>query len=250
MVLCACCGFVESLRLLSSPVFHVESYAFASSLMTDTAHLTTTILLIRHGLNDAVGVRLAGRETVPLNEAGFEQARRLVTRLAGVRIDAIYVSPLLRTRQTAEPLATARGIEMREMPGAIEFDMGVFDGRRFDELKQDPRWQRFSSQRSLARGDGGESMIEVQARAVRGLLDAASRHPGGTIAVFSHADVIRAAVMYFAGMPIDFFHRLDLVPASLCAIALRPDGPALLKVNDTGDLQGLPNCRSTFSTNS
>jgi broad specificity phosphatase PhoE len=209
--------------------------------MTDTANLTTTILLLRHGQNDAVGIRLAGREAVPLNDAGLEQARRLVARLAGVRIDAIYSSPLLRTRQTAEPLAEARGLEVRDMPGAVEFNMGEFDGRRFDELKQDRGWQRFNEQRSLARGLGGESMLEVQARFVGDLLQAAVRHAGGTFAVFSHADLIRAAVMYFAGMPIDFFHRLDLAPASLCAVALRPGGPALLKVNDTGDLQGLPN---------
>lgn len=208
--------------------------------MTDTVNLTTTLLLIRHGLNDAVGVRLAGREPVPLNGPGAEQATRLVTRLAGIRLDAIYASPLVRARQTAEPLAAARGMEIREMPGAIEFHMGAFDGRRFDELKDDPRWQRFNTHRSLTRV-GGELMLEVQARFVAALLDAASHHEGGTIAVFTHADLIRAAVMYFAGMPIDFFHRLDVAPASLCAIALRPDGPALVKMNDTGDLQGLPN---------
>ena len=209
--------------------------------MTDTRSLTTTLLLIRHGFNDAVGVRLAGREAVPLNEAGFEQARRLVTRLSRVRIDAIYASPLLRTRQTAAPLAAERGLDVREMPGALEFQMGTWDGRRFDDLQRDEGWQRFNAQRSLTRGPGGELMLEVQARFVGALLEAAAQHPGGTIAVFSHADLIRAAIMYFAGMPIDFFHRLDVAPASICAIALRPDGPALIKANDTGDLQGLPN---------
>jgi probable phosphoglycerate mutase len=83
-------------------------------------------------------------------------------------------------------------------------------------------------------------MLEVQTRFVTALLEATTEHAGGTIVVFSHADLIRAAVLYFAGMPIDFFHRLDVAPASICAIALRPDGPALMRVNDTGDLQGLP----------
>lgn len=209
--------------------------------MMDSANLTTTLLLIRHGLNDAVGVRLAAHEPVPLNGLGLEQARALVSRLSGIRIDAIYASPLVRAQQTAKPLAQARGIDVREMPGAIEFEMGEFNGRRFDDLHEDAGWRRFNAKRSLTRGRGGELMLEVQARFVGALLEAAERHCGGTIAVFSHADPIRAAVMYFAGMPIDFFRRLDVMPASLCAIALRPDGPALLKVNDTGDLQGLPN---------
>lgn len=202
---------------------------------------TTTVLLIRHGLNDAVGVRLAGREPVPLNAVGVEQARMLVTRLARIRIDAIYASPLVRTQQTAAPLAAARAIEVREMPGAIEFETGEWTGRRFDDLNADEGWQRFNAQRSLTWGRGAELMLEVQSRFVSALLEAATRHAGGTIAVFSHADPIRAAVMYFAGMPIDFFHRLDVSPASICAIALRPNGPALVKMNDTGDLQGLPN---------
>lgn len=208
--------------------------------MDERRKLTTTLLLIRHGLNDAVGVRLAGREPVPLNSVGLEQARGLVSRLAGVRIDAIYVSPLVRTHQTAAPLAEARGLDVNEMPDAIEFGMGEWDGRRFDDLKRDEGWRLFNTQRSLTRGPGGELMLEVQTRFVTALLEAAGRHAGGTIAVFSHADLIRAAVLYFGGMPMDFFHRLDVAPASICAIALRPDGPALMKVNDTGDLQSLP----------
>lgn len=208
--------------------------------MTETP-ATTTLLLIRHGLNDAVGVRLAGQEPIPLNAEGVAQAHRLVERLAGVRIDVIYASPLERARQTAQPLAAARGLDVRDMPGAVEFSMGEWDGRRFDDLQRDARWQQFNAQRSVTHGQGGERMLEVQARFVAALLDAVDRHPGTTIAVFSHADPIRAVVLYFAGMPIDFFHRLDIAPASVCAIALRPRGPALLKVNDTGDLQGLPN---------
>lgn len=208
--------------------------------MSHSRNLTTTLLLIRHGLNDAVGVRLAGREPVPLNSVGLEQASDLVSRLAGVRIDAIYVSPLVRTRQTAAPLAAARGLDLNEMPGAIEFDMGEWDGRRFDDLNQDEGWRLFNAQRSVTRGPGGELMLEVQTRFVEALLETASRHAGGTIAVFSHADLIRAAILYFAGIPIDFFHRLDIAPASICAIALRPGGPALMKVNDTGDLRNLP----------
>lgn len=206
--------------------------------MTDS--VTTTLLLIRHGLNDAVGVRLAGQEPISLNAAGLAQADRLVERLRGIRVDAIYSSALVRARQTAAPLAAARGLAVRELEGAIEFRMGEWDGRRFADLAQDPGWQRFIAQRSLTRGEGGERMIDVQARFVGALLDLVERHAGGTVAVFSHADPIRAAVLYFAGMPLDFFHRLDIAPASLCAIALRPAGPALLRVNDTGDLHGLP----------
>jgi probable phosphoglycerate mutase len=207
--------------------------------MTDD--LTTTLLLIRHGMNDAVGVSLAGWEPVPLNDIGRAQADALPARLEKARIDAIYCSPLLRTRQTAGPLAAARQLDPIDMPELAEYRMGEFDGRRFDELSADPLWQRFCTLRSVTPAPAGELMIDLQARVVRGLLRVVEDHPGGTFAFVSHADPIRAAVLFFTGMPMDFFRRLDVGPASITAVALRPDGPALLKFNDTGDLHGLPN---------
>lgn len=209
--------------------------------MTDHTMTTTTLLLVRHGHNDAVGIRLAGQEAVPLNDEGRTQAARLADRLARIRLDAIYSSPLTRTRETAAPLAAARGLQVLDLPDAGEFRMGAFDGRRFSELNEDPAWRRFNSHRSLTRPNDGELMLEVQARFVSALLGVAEAHAGGVVAVFSHADPIRAAVLFFAGAPIDFFHRFDVAPASITVVALRPDGPALVKVNDTGDLHGLPN---------
>lgn len=195
----------------------------------------TTLLLIRHGQTDAVGAWMAGYEAVPLNDAGRAQAERLVARLAGARVDAIYSSPLDRTRQTAEPLATARGLPVLDLPELAEFRMGEWDGRRFADLDAtDERWRRFNHLRSLTRAPGGELMVEVQARIAAGLVRAVEAHPGGRIAVFSHADPIRAAVLYFAGMPIDFFNRLDVAPASISAIAFRAGGPALVTLNNTG----------------
>lgn len=202
--------------------------------------MTTTLLLIRHGYNETVGVRLAGREPVPLDARGRAQAEALVSRLDGVRVDAIYTSPLARTRETAAPLAASRNLQVIDLPEVVEFDMGEFDGCRFDALNADPRWQQFCAQRGATRAPGGELMLEVQARVMSGLFRVADAHPGGTLAVISHADPIRAAVMFVLGMPLDYYHRLDVVPASITAIALRTEGPMLLKLNDTGDLHGLP----------
>jgi probable phosphoglycerate mutase len=202
--------------------------------------MTTTLLLVRHGYNEAVGVRLAGTEPVPLDDRGRAQADALVTRLARVRIDAIYCSPLARTRQTAAPLAAARGLPAIDLPDVTEFRMGEFDGCRFDALNADPRWTRFCAQRATTRAPEGELMLEVQARVVAGLLRVAEAHPGGSIVVVSHADPIRAAALFFLGAPVDYYHRIDVAPASVTAIALRPEGPMVVKLNDTGDLHGLP----------
>src|SRR4051812_40321120 len=70
-----------------------------------------TIYLIRHGLTDAVGKTIAGRGPCSgLNRVGVTQVGKLVERLAGAPISAVYSSPLARALQTAEPLAVRLGL--------------------------------------------------------------------------------------------------------------------------------------------
>ena len=67
----------------------------------------TTILLIRHGLNDWVGKKLVGRTPgIHLNKAGESQAQTIASLLKDIPINAIYSSPLERARETAQPLST------------------------------------------------------------------------------------------------------------------------------------------------
>src|SRR5918992_2747326 len=101
----------------------------------------TTFLLIRHATNSWVGKRLAGDiPGVPLNDEGRDQARRLVDRLRGVRIDAIYSSPLERAIDTAEPLASALGLAVRARHRLIEVGFGQWTGREIASLESDPLW--------------------------------------------------------------------------------------------------------------
>jgi broad specificity phosphatase PhoE len=193
----------------------------------------STILLVRHGHTDAVGQWLAGRsEGVPLNQAGRAQAERLRTRLSSINIAAIYSSPLQRAVETAGPLARERGLRVEPRLELAEVDFGDWNGERFDTLAADPRWTRFNSYRSMADVPRGERALDVQARIVRALEDLRVLHPGQTIVCVSHADVIRLAVLYIAGAPIDFIHRFDITPGSITAIALSDGGASLLYVNE------------------
>ncbi len=193
----------------------------------------TTILLIRHGQTDAVGEWLAGRtEGVPLNQPGRAQAERLRARLASVNIAAIYSSPLQRAIETAGPLARERGLRIEPRIELAEVDFGEWNGERFDRLATDPRWTRFNACRSMAGVPRGERAPDVQARIVHLLEDLRVAHPGQTIACVSHADVIRLAVLYVAGAPVDFIHRFEIAPASVTALAAGEDCPALLYVNE------------------
>lgn len=193
----------------------------------------TSVLLVRHGHTDAIGQWLAGRtEGVSLNQAGRAQAERLRARLSSVNVAAIYSSPLQRAIETAGPMARERGVRIDPRLELTEVDFGDWNGERFDRLAADPRWTRFNACRSMATVPGGERAPAVQARVVDLLDNLRTAHPGQTVVCVSHADVIRLAVLYAAGAPIDFIHRFEISPASITAIALTEHCPVLLYVNE------------------
>jgi probable phosphomutase (TIGR03848 family) len=197
----------------------------------------TTLLLVRHGHTDAAGKRLTGRATgVHLNELGRGQAERLIERLDGVRIDTIVSSPLERCRETAAPLAKARGRAVDVGRAWIEVGYGEWTGRSISQLRRTKLWRRVMFAPSNVRFPGGESLLEVQVRAVDATLDIAARHARGTVVVFSHADVIRLVVAHLAGMHVDHLQRLSIDTASITAVSISDGFPRLLTVNDTGDL--------------
>jgi probable phosphoglycerate mutase len=192
----------------------------------------TTVLLIRHGDTDAVDHYIAGTaEGTPLNSNGRRQVERLADYLRDLPLTALACSPLLRARETAGPIARTHGLEIRLAPDFAEFEFGAWTGRTFQQLQADPLWQRFNAVRSVVRAPGGELMLEVQQRAVAGLLDLAAAYPDGTVAVVSHGDVIRAALMFFLGIPLDFVHRLEVGPASVNVVTLGTGGAVVRRVN-------------------
>jgi probable phosphomutase (TIGR03848 family) len=196
-----------------------------------------TLLLVRHGHTDAAGKRLTGRAGgVHLNETGRQQAERLVGRLDGIRVDHIVSSPLERCRETAAPLAESRGRRVDVRRPWIEVGYGEWTGRSITQLRRTKLWRRVMTTPSNVRFPGGESLLEVQVRAVDAAIDLAAEHPRGTVVVVSHADVIRLLVAHLAGMHADHLQRLSIDTASITAVSLSDGVPRLLTVNDTGDL--------------
>lgn len=191
-----------------------------------------TILLIRHGSNPHVGVSVTGwRPGVHLNEAGREEADELAEFLDGVPLAAVYSSPLERALETAAPLARRRALDIRQRAEFGEVRYGDWQGRSYDSLRDDADWQRFTTFRSATRAPSGEMMLETQARMVAGLRSLAQSHEGENIAVFSHGDAIRCAVMHFLGIPLDFHLRLEIQPASITILELSADKAIVRGIN-------------------
>jgi probable phosphoglycerate mutase len=198
----------------------------------------TRFLLIRHAITDAVGKHLSGRMAgVPLNDEGKMQAQQLAQRLAVLPLAAIYSSPLERARQTAEPVANVLQLQTIISDDFLELDFGEWTGAAFPDLGGDVRFQRFNSFRSNSRVPSGESMLEAQLRIVNGLAKLCAQHSGQTVAVVSHADLIKAAVAYYAGIPLDLFQRIEISPASVSVLEVYEETIRILVVNDVGGIR-------------
>jgi probable phosphoglycerate mutase len=177
--------------------------------------VTTTIILVRHSHHDLIGRVLVGREpNVSLSAVGMRQAQGLATRLVRRGVSDVKSSPQLRARQTAEPLAATLGKPVEIMPEFDEADFGDWSGRAFDSLQHDCGWQRWNSDREACRPPGGETMRELQSRVLAGLSRLAKAHPGQCIAVVTHAEPARAAVLHYRGMSLGEFARVEIDPGS------------------------------------
>ena len=190
-----------------------------------------------HELGDG---RLAGRTPdVHLSPEGLLQAEALANRLSNLRIDVLYASPILRCQETAAKVAVPHGLEVRTAEAVTELDFGDWQGEEIENLDGQDSWQRFNAFRSGTRAPNGELFLEVQLRVVHFLLELKDRHEGETVAVVAHADVIRAALLHFLGIPLDLFLRLEISPASVSTVVLEDYAPRVLGVNHTGELSAL-----------
>jgi probable phosphomutase (TIGR03848 family) len=200
------------------------------------------ILLIRHGENNFVGKRLAGRlPGVHLNDNGFKQAQGVATALCEAPIKAIYSSPLERAMQTAKPLAAALNLEVQVHPGFIEVDFGDWQGKSIRQLARTKLWKIVQHKPSEFCFPGGETFVAAQQRVVSAIEEIkSSLGEKDMVACFSHSDTIKLAVSHFLAMPLDAFQRVNIDTASITALALGEGSPFLINVNHVINRQYKP----------
>lgn len=201
--------------------------------------MSTRVLLLRHGATDVMLTHLAGRTAgIPLNAAGRAQADALAQRIGPVA--AIYTSPIDRAMETAAAMA----LQQRQTPitidGFAEFDFGEWTGASFESLPNDPRWLEFNHARECMRAPGGESMSEVQQRALDALRSLVRKHDRQRIAIISHGDVIRALLIYVSGTTIRNYWRFTVDAASITELAWGSEGDErIIRMNDCAHLEHL-----------
>jgi probable phosphomutase (TIGR03848 family) len=198
----------------------------------------TTVLLVRHGLTDAnTGGVLAGwTPGVHLAEKGREQAAALAQRLAVVPVAGIVSSPLERCQETAAAIAQGRdtiSIETEDRLGECRY--GDWQGQSLKTLTKDPLWKVVQAHPSAVRFPGGESMPQMQTRAIEAVR-AHNKTFGddATWIAVSHGDVIKAILADALGMHLDAFQRIQVDPASVSVVRYTPLRPFVVRMNDRG----------------
>jgi probable phosphomutase (TIGR03848 family) len=194
------------------------------------------IVLLRHAHSVANEKNLlAGRTPgIALSKTGRDQALQLVNRLGVITFDEIAVSPMQRCRETIDPWLASGDVKSRVVTddSISEVDYGSWSGKSLASLRRKSQWkvvQDFPSQMVFPEG---ESLLEMQGRALSGFYRLNSVKGKGPRLLVSHGDVIKSIVAHCLGMHLDQFQRLVIEPASITIIDTDNGMSRLVRFND------------------
>lgn len=200
-----------------------------------------TIFLVRHGETEANRDGfLQGWHDNPLDELGFRQAEALAVRAKHLSLKALYVSDLVRTHQTAAPLAKVKGMTPIVEPAFRELSFGKWEGVSFAKMKREaPEVLDMLFQDPVhARVGAPESFQEAQARGWQAFTKLMEQQEEGDMTmIVTHGGLIRLLICKMLEMPIEAMWRLSVANTAACRINYLPEvGYCLNYLNWQGKL--------------
>jgi broad specificity phosphatase PhoE len=191
--------------------------------------MVKTVHLVRHGHHALLHRVLCGRMPgVELDELGCRQMSICPANIF-LPPSTVQSSPQRRALQSASILA--RGLPVEIVAAVDELDCGDWTGRSFDDLNKDPDWRLWNNRRGTSRPPNGESMRGLQGRVVRHLEQLRDDAGDGTILIVSHAEPIRAALLYYANIALDDFLSVTVDPASVSTLCFDRSGVHISRIN-------------------
>ncbi len=204
---------------------------------------STELLLVRHGASaDAVEGEsfemVEGQGDPPLSEAGRRQAERVALRLAQELFDALYVTTLRRTAETAEPLVERCGLRPVVEPDLREVYLGEWEGGHLRQkaADRDPLFERIMLEQRWDVVPGAESRQVFGGRLRAAVERIVAAHPGGRVVAFSHGAAIGEILAQATSSAPFAFVGAD--NASISRIVVTDDHWVLRGYNDTAHLTG------------
>jgi probable phosphoglycerate mutase len=207
--------------------------------------MTTRVFLVRHGATTlSAEDRFAGATNVDLSDEGRAQAGALGRRLATQKIVRVYASPMARTVETAQLLATPHGLAPSTHDGLREIDHGRWEGltRKEVEARFPDEYAAWDQDPYTYAPEGGEAGVRVMARALPALREMVQASAGHAIVVVSHKATIRLMLCALLGIDARGYRdRLDQDPACLNVLDFKDAVRVRLALfNDTSHYAATP----------
>ncbi len=200
----------------------------------------TLVVLIRHAHSVANGSGiLAGRtEGIRLSPTGRKQAQELAKRLGVIPIKSLRSSPLERCEQTISPWLRKFADSNPKLTVQIdedlsEVDYGEWTGRKLRSLSKEPLWKTVQEEPSKVVFPAGESLRDMQDRAMRALQRGLDRRGKGHVILVSHGDVLKSIIASALNLHLDEFQRIVIDPASISILDYSAPKPRLILMNDS-----------------
>src|ERR1051325_4804822 len=194
----------------------------------------TRVYLVRHGATElSTEDRFAGAIDVLLSAAGCEQARLLGQRLVEEKLCSVYASPMKRTIATAELIAAPQQLAVETVAELREIAHGRWEGKTRKEVEAEfpEEYARYETDPYSFAPLGGESGLQVTARALPALLQLVDRNAGKRLL---------SSLLGFD--PRKYRARLDQSPAALNILDFKDAAhPRLTLFNDTSHYDRMPN---------
>jgi broad specificity phosphatase PhoE len=189
------------------------------------------LILVRHGLTDwNEEGRLLGRLPVPLNARGRAEAEAVAAALREAPVDVVFSSPQLRAQQTAAPIATVHGLDVREEEALAEVWLGPrWEAKTFADIHDDPDIARVFNDPTY-RCDSVEAAIDVQKRVIDFVEKARAKESGLAVLV-SHGDTLRVLIAHYLSIPLANFRALVVSNGGITVLRFDRSGPHALLLN-------------------
>ena len=206
----------------------------SSDILSDTSRSRGTIYLLRHGAvrSPGSGKRYIGWQDLALSDAGLEQAGMWASYFAGLTLEDIYCSDLVRCRETARIIGARCSLQPQILHELREVCLGAWEGRRFDEIEalHPQAFQERGDHIAEHRPPGGESFRDLHDR-VWPVFESVVRRLSGKALMVTHAGVIRVLVCRLLGIPLENLFGIGQAYGALSIVEARSDGYRIQALN-------------------
>jgi len=199
------------------------------------------LYLVRHGettFSQSGGY--CGDLDPDLTPEGLQMAHQIADAYAkSVNWEAAYVSPMRRTRQTAQPLCEAAGLNPVLRAGLKEIAYGEWEGNTTESVKTHDHetYVRWMTEPAWNAPPGGETARQIEVRSSQVISEIMQAHPSGNVLLVSHKATIRIILCSFLGVDLGRYRdRISVLAGSVSVVSFGEYGPRLEQLNDRSHL--------------